>query len=323
MPIEKFRFTVVFATAVALVTVLPLVHADEAGVLRGVVLDAAGEPVADAEVAQPVDVLGGEDLLLRKQSTLGETLAQQPGVTASTYGQGSSRPVIRGLGADGIRILENGLDTGDVSTIGGSYVADRGFIGVALGGYDTEYGIPGHHHHHHEEPYALKEDHEEEEVGVYADLEQRRIDLHGQLDEPFRLFSAVKLSAGWRDYNHREMEGDVVGTRFDNRWAEGRLDFVNEAILGFSGTLGLQVVKRDFAAAGEEAFVEPTDTATPGYEMVNASLVSKIFAGKAVHELVLRGRNLTDGAAYNHVSFLKTNAPLPGRDVALIYRLLL
>ena len=44
--------------------------------------------------------------------------AQQPGVTATTYGQGSSRPVIRGLGEDRIRILENGLDTGDVSSIG-------------------------------------------------------------------------------------------------------------------------------------------------------------------------------------------------------------
>ncbi len=79
---------------------------------------AAGVARSLSELTTPVDVLGGEDLLLRKQSTLGETLAQQPGVTASTYGQGSSRPVIRGLGADRIRILENGLDTGDVSSIG-------------------------------------------------------------------------------------------------------------------------------------------------------------------------------------------------------------
>ncbi len=70
------------------------------------------------EVVNPVDVLAGEDLQLRKQSSLGETLAQQPGVTATSYGQGSSRPVIRGLGQDRIRILENGLDTGDVSSIG-------------------------------------------------------------------------------------------------------------------------------------------------------------------------------------------------------------
>ena len=113
--------------------------------------------------------------------------------------------------------VENSWAKAQGATIGGSYVTDRGFIGIAFGGYNTEYGIPGHHHHHHEEePEPLKEDddHHEEEEGVYADLEQRRIDLHGQLDNPFRGFSAIRLSAGWRDYQHDEIEGDELGTRF-------------------------------------------------------------------------------------------------------------
>ena len=669
------------------ITLDKLVHA------QGITVTASGVPRGLAEVAQPVDVLAGEDLVLRRQSSLGETLAEQPGVTSTSYGQGSSRPVIRGLGADRIRILENGLDTGDVSsigpdhavaidplaaeqievvrgpaaviwganaiggvvnvldgrvpdrpatsplaavveleagsnadklagaakldggtghfawhldvyardqddysspaerpaddddhdhgpeppkdepghdeelvtgtvdnswaraqgaTVGASYVADRGFLGIAFGGYDTEYGIPGHHHHE-EEPGGLKEDHDHDD-GVYADLEQRRVDLHGQLDDPFAGFEAVRLSAGWRDYRHDEIEGDELGTRFDNRWTEARLDLVNEPTLGFAGTLGLHVVDRDFAAVGEEAYVEPTDTRrygaflfqetdadplglqlglrfdrqetqssdptlpdrdfdtwtgslgvvvklaehwgltaslnrperaptaeelysdgphaatnayeigdpslaseaglglevalraeigrfeatvsafatryddfiylaetgevieelevlrfsqadadfrgfelhghyellhtadhhlhlgfsydqvaaelrdsgdplpripprrgrlalvylsdkvdarieggwvddqdrvaereepTPGYEMVNASVGYRIFAGRTVHELILRGRNLTDEAAFNHVSFIKEQAPLPGRDVSLVYRLLL
>ena len=46
------------------------------------------------------------------------------------------------------------------------------------------------------------------------------------------------------------------------------------------------------------------------------------FAGTTVHEIILRARNLTDEAAYNHVSFIKFQAPLPGRDISLIYRLL-
>jgi iron complex outermembrane receptor protein len=672
-----------------------LVHA------QAITVTASGVARGLGEVAQPVDILAGEDLVLRKQSSLGETLAQQPGVNATSYGQGASRPVIRGLSADRIRILENGLDTGDVSsigpdhavsmdplaaeqievvrgpaavlwganaiggvvnvldgrvpdhqatapitgdiqleagsnadklagavkldggggrfawhldayardqgdysspaprpveedddhhheplkdddddddhhdeefetgtvenswakaegaTIGGSYVTDRGFIGIAFGGYNTEYGIPGHHHHHEEEPEEpLKEDHdhEEEEEGVYADLEQRRIDLHGQLDNPFRGFSAIRLSAGWRDYQHDEIEGDELGTRFTNEWSEARLDLLNKDVLGFDGTLGLQYSHRDFAATGEEAYVMPTETTrlgaylfeqtdlgpvdfqfglrydnqdtrssdpelpdrdfgtwtgsvgavwafvdhwslsavlnrperaptaeelysdgphaatrayeigdpyletevgagvdlslraeyqrfeatlsvfanrydnfiylaetgeeidgfevlqftqddaeftglevhghyeilhrgsnhlhlgfsydrvqaelrdtgdplprippqrgrlaliymsekidariegwwvdeqdrvaehetrTPGYEMLNASFGYRFFAGRTVHELILRGRNLTDEAAYNHVSFLKVAAPLPGRDIALIYRLLL
>ncbi|MEE4273388.1 MAG: TonB-dependent receptor [Thermoanaerobaculales bacterium] len=665
---------------------------------QGITVTASGVARGLSEVAQPVDILAGEDLVLRKQSTLGETLAQQPGVNSSSFGQGASRPVIRGLGADRIRILENGLDTGDVSsigpdhavamdplaaeqievvrgpaavlwganaiggvvnildgrvpdhqatepisadlqleagsnsdklagaikldggsgrfawhldayardqddysspaerpvedddhdehllikddddhddheeefetgtvenswaeaqgvTIGGSYVTDRGFIGIAFGGYDTEYGIPGHHHHEDEHEEQLKEDHHhDEEEGVYADLEQRRIDFHGQLDNPFRGFSAVRLSAGWRDYQHDEVEGDELGTKFSNEWTEARLDFLNRELLGFEGTLGLQYSHRDFAATGDEAYVLPTtttrlgaylfeeadlgtvdlqlgmrfdnqdtessdpdlpdrdfqtwtgsvgvvwgfaphwgltaalnrperaptaeelysdgphaatgayeigdpdlvtelgagldlsvraeyerfeatlsffatryddfiylaetgeeidelevlqfaqqdaeftgfelhghyellhrgsnhlhlgfsydrveaefratgeplprippqrgrlalvylsekidariegwwvddqdrvsehETPTPGYEMLNASFGYRIFAGRTVHELILRGRNLTDEAAYNHVSFLKTAAPLPGRDVALVYRLLL
>ena len=663
-----------------------LVHA------QAITVTAAGLARGLGEVAQPVDVLGDEDLLLRKQSTLGETLAQQPGVTASSYGQGSSRPVIRGLGSDRIRILENGLDTGDVSsigpdhavamdplaaeqievvrgpaavlwganaiggvvnvldgrvpdrpatapvtasveleagsnadkragaakldggvghfawhldlygrdqqdysspakrpvehddhdpepfdggpdgdeefvtgtvenswawargaTLGGSLVGDRGYLGVAVGGYETEYGIPGHHHHE-EEPAASKDDHLDDEDGaVHADLEQRRIDLHGQLDDPFAGFSGIRLSAGWRDYRHDELEGDELGTRFKNRWTEARLDLFNKPVMSFSGTVGLQFVNRDFEAAGAEAYVEPTDTTrlgaylfeetgvdpvgfqlgvrydsqrtrsadpalpdrdfrtwtasvglvwelaehfrltatlnrperaptpeelysdgphaatgayeigdpsldselgqglevslgveygrfeatlsafanryrdfiyladtgdeingfevlefsqddteftglelhghleilhtgshhlhlgfsydevraefrdsgeplpripprrgrlaliflgdrvdarlegwwvddqtrvaeheapTPGYEMFNASIGYRLVAGRAVHELILRGRNLTDAAAYNHVSFLKLAAPLPGRDLSLVYRLL-
>jgi len=41
-----------------------------------------------------------------------------------------------------------------------------------------------------------------------------------------------------------------------------------------------------------------------------------------LHELLLRGTNLSDEEAYNHVSFLKLQAPLPGRSVALSYRVL-
>jgi iron complex outermembrane receptor protein len=462
--------------------------------------------------------------------------------------------------------VENSFTNAEGATVGLSYVTDRGFIGLAVGGYNTEFGIPGHHHHGEEEGHDHDDDHdlvrskleddhdhEEEEAGVKSQLEQRRVDLHSQLDDPFGGFSAIRFSAGWRDYNHDEIEGDELGTRFENEWSEARLDLVNRKLLGFEGTLGLQYVKRDFSAFGEEAFVQPTDTTrfgayifeqtpldpvsfqfglrydnqdtessdpelpdrsfqtwtgsvgvawqfheswnlgaslnrperapnaeelysdgphaatfayeigdpnldsevgtgfegilratyerfeatlsvfanrydgfiylaetgeeiegfevlqftqddaefkgfelhghfeilhraqshlhlgfsydqvkaelrdtgdplpripprrgrlalvymserwdarlegwwvddqtevaeheepTPGYEMLNASVGYKVFAGKVVHEFLLRGRNLTDEAAYNHVSFIKFQAPLPGRDISLVYRLM-
>lgn len=358
-----------------------LVHSDQ------ITVTATGVARSLSEVVTPVDVLGGAELSLRREATLGQTLDKQPGVAATGYGQGSSRPVIRGLGSDRVRILENSLDTGDVSslgpdhavssdplaaerievvrgpgtllyganalggvvnvqdgrvpdrragapvtgavelelasnadakagtakldggvaglawhldlfgrsqddysspaprptedhdgedasttgtvdnsfvdsrgaTVGASYVADRGFLGVAVGGLDSEYGIPGHGHHHDdgEPPFA---GFKQEEADVHTELEQRRVDIHGRLDAPFAGFEAVRLSAGWRDYNHEEIEGETVGTRFENNWRELRVDGLHDPVVGLSGSIGLHWIDREFAAFGEEAFVQPTDT---------------------------------------------------------------
>src|SRR5688572_7312642 len=89
----------------------PLVHAEE------IVVTASADSRRESEVYQPVNVLGGEELATRIQPTLGETLAQQPGVTSTSFGAGASRPVIRGLGADRVRVLEEGVGTGDVSNV--------------------------------------------------------------------------------------------------------------------------------------------------------------------------------------------------------------
>ncbi len=67
------------------------------------------------EQAQPVTTLEGRELLLDTEATLGETLSKQPGVRSSYFGPASSRPVIRGLDGDRIRILQNGLNTIDAS----------------------------------------------------------------------------------------------------------------------------------------------------------------------------------------------------------------
>ena len=57
---------------------------------------------------QPASVLKDEELQWNLQPTLGETLARQPGVSSTYFGPGASRPIIRGLGDDRVRVLQNG-----------------------------------------------------------------------------------------------------------------------------------------------------------------------------------------------------------------------
>ena len=66
------------------------------------------------EQTQSVTVLTGEELELRLEPTIGETLNREPGISSTYFGPGASRPVIRGLGEDRIRVLQNGVTTIDV-----------------------------------------------------------------------------------------------------------------------------------------------------------------------------------------------------------------
>lgn len=70
-----------------------------------------------AELAQSVTVLRDESLDRIRSGNLGETLANQLGVSASYFGAGASRPIVRGLAGARVRIMEDGIDAMDVSTV--------------------------------------------------------------------------------------------------------------------------------------------------------------------------------------------------------------
>jgi iron complex outermembrane receptor protein len=70
-----------------------------------------------AEFAQSVTVIGGEELQRVQSTNLGETLAGQLGMSASAFGAGSSRPIIRGLAGARVKMMEDGIDSLDVSTV--------------------------------------------------------------------------------------------------------------------------------------------------------------------------------------------------------------
>ena len=350
-----------------------------------VVVSAPGVARDALDMATPVVSLSGQELQLRTESSLGETLANEPGVSSTFFGPGASRPIIRGLSGDRVRVLEGGIGSGDASgvsadhavttdpsqaerievlrgpatllygssAIGGAVnvidgripnsrasrklegsvdlragtVSDQrsgafdlkggagswawhldafsrqaddyevpgfarvdadpaeqapedpageepfgfvpssdleargaragvtrffgasGFFGASFSGFDSDYGIPNGGESEEEEDQGLGE------AGVRIDMEQERIDLRGELQEPFGIFRAAKFRLGATDYEHVELEGEEEGTFFFNDFLETRFELVQKRRGGSTGTIGLQYSDRDLEALGEEAFI--------------------------------------------------------------------
>jgi iron complex outermembrane receptor protein len=101
-------------------------YADDAGIaghsdpeyhLDKVVVESSALQDTLFNSAQSVSVMTGIDLDEKARNNLGDTLAEEPGITSSSFGPGAGRPVIRGIGGERIRILENGVGTLDISSV--------------------------------------------------------------------------------------------------------------------------------------------------------------------------------------------------------------
>ena len=329
------------------------------------------DPKSAFDLAQGTSTLIGEELRRRQQATLGETLAALPGISATSYGPGASRPIIRGLGGDRVRVLTNSIGALDASNISPDHataieplfasrievlrgpstllygssavggvvnvidnripeVAERGRaqgavelrgfgpadeksgvlsigggnarvafqvnglrrttgdtrvpglaridadapsdqvagtlpssalattsgslgatsfwsagqLGGAISRYETDYGVPTG-----------------DAPALSISLRQTRFDLAGEISQPFGVFRGLKAKFGYGDYRHRELSGGAgVNTSFRNRAWEGRIELPLEPIGDFSGTVGLQALRSDFSAVGEEVVTPPSIT---------------------------------------------------------------
>ncbi|MEW6706149.1 MAG: TonB-dependent receptor [Pseudomonadota bacterium] len=76
-----------------------------------------GNPLGSAEVAAPSSTLSGDRLVQARGSSLGQTLADLPGVSSSYFGPNANRPVIRGQDGDRIRLLSNAGASLDASSL--------------------------------------------------------------------------------------------------------------------------------------------------------------------------------------------------------------
>lgn len=107
------------AMMAALTTPVTAAAADNSTTIDLDQVPVTGNPlgVASDDMVVPVSVLGGRELSLRRQGTLGETLNGIPGVTATQFGPNASRPIIRGLDAERVRIMQNGVGVLDASSL--------------------------------------------------------------------------------------------------------------------------------------------------------------------------------------------------------------
>jgi iron complex outermembrane receptor protein len=87
---------------------LVLPSTDVNGNLMGIVSDL---------MVDPSHIISGRELSIKRESSIGETLTNIPGISNSSYGPSVGRPVVRGMDGDHIQILQNGLGNLDVSSL--------------------------------------------------------------------------------------------------------------------------------------------------------------------------------------------------------------
>lgn len=80
-----------------------------------VVITGVGPARTSDELIASTTVLGTEQVTERLAGGLGDTLAGLPGVASTSFGPGASRPIIRGLGAERVQVLANGIGVIDAS----------------------------------------------------------------------------------------------------------------------------------------------------------------------------------------------------------------
>ena len=90
----------------------------------------------------------------------------------------------------------------------------------------------------------------------------------------------------------------------------------------FSATLSLEHIYKEYLAKISYKYIDKSryeaanETNTPSYNWLSAFVSYHYKTALLDAKLYLKGENLTNKQAYNHLSFLKQSAPLPGRQIS-------
>lgn len=84
--------------------------------MGGVTVSASTNALGTTPVTPSIS-LSGVDLDRARAGTIGETVANEPGIQTTSLGTAVGRPVIHGMGGPRVGVAENGIPAGDVSAI--------------------------------------------------------------------------------------------------------------------------------------------------------------------------------------------------------------
>lgn len=194
--------------------------------------------------------------------------------------------------------VANSQEKSNGYTLGTSYLFDQGYVGIAVEQFDREYGIPGHTHAHNE---GSGHDHAHEGEGVFADLDQTRVQILSEINFSNSFFSQLNTRVAFTDYEHAEIEHGEVGTMFKNKSKEFRADLKHNYWAGWNGALSFHYKNSEFSAQGMEAFTPPSDDT-----MLAAALMEEKHFGDVLVQL---------GARVEHVELSSTSITLPDVDI--------
>lgn len=154
------------------------------------------------------------ELKKRRETSLGDTLKSEAGVTSNSFGPNASRPVIRGLDGDRIKLLQNGLGVLDASAQSADHavpvdtlIVDS--IEIVRGPLSLLYGssavggvvnITTNRIHSHFEEGAVKE------VQIQGDTASNGVSTGAKLDFGKNNWM-IHLDGGYRNSNDQRIPG--------------------------------------------------------------------------------------------------------------------
>ena len=161
------------------------------------------------------------------------------------------------------RRVGNTFAEGQTVNIGGSWIHDRGFVGLSYSNRQDQYGLPGHSHEYH--GCVLHGDHfhgcptpdpdapaHEEHGGPWVDLKSERYEVRTELEQPFVGVEKLRAHASITDYEHDEIEENEVISNFKSKGYDGRLELVHVPVAGWEGVIGTQISQQKINLAASE-----------------------------------------------------------------------